>query len=86
MSSLDTSQSILSEYLECERELARAHAERDAAIERAARAEAEVAHLRNALWLERHGERSTVQPPIDITARASETYVPPNTTSGQRGG
>lgn len=58
MSSLDRSELVLAEYLTCERELARAQAERDAAVERAARAEEEVRHLRAALWLERHNERS----------------------------
>lgn len=81
MSSLDRSELVLAEYLTCERELARAQAERDAAIERAARAEEEVRHLRAALWLAQHpAEAHRI---IDTTAHVSEVYAPPNTSAGE---
>ena len=83
MRSLDRSELVLAEYLTCERELARAQAERDAAIERAARTEEEVRHLRAALWLAQHPMEHVAARCIDTTAHVSEVYVPPNTSAGE---
>jgi hypothetical protein len=53
---------------DCADLLAQAKRELRAAIERAARAEAEVAHLRAALWLERHPEARPTMPTSPTSA------------------
>ena len=79
---MDRSEQVLAEYLACERELARALTERDAAIERAARAEAEVQRLRNALWLAQHPSDARCNVVTNTTVQVSEVYVPLNLTCG----